>query len=286
MLRVDETVRTEDGIRLWTTRVGDREPLVFCHGGPGLWDTMADVAASLSAVAAVYRWDQRGCGRSQRSGPYSVARTLADLDAVRAHFGLERMALLGHSWGAQLALRYALAYPERVTRLVYVSGTGIDLGSTWHEAYERNLRRGIGEHVARWELLGNRRDRTDAEDRELCVLQWSADFVDRDQALQHAEDMATPWFGVNFECNAALNAEDKRDWGSPQLRDRCAALEVPTLIVDGTEDIRPRSAVDSLEQALPAVSRVALAGAGHLPWVEDPTGFRSAVGGFLASHRV
>ncbi|MFC0545086.1 alpha/beta fold hydrolase [Kutzneria chonburiensis] len=281
---MDETVLTEDGIRLWATRIGEGEPVVFCHGGPGLWDTMADVAASLAAVATVYRWDQRGCGRSERSGPYSVARTLADLDAVRAHFGLERMALLGHSWGAQLALRYALAYPERVTKLVYVSGTGIDLGSTWHEAYERNLRRGIGEHVARWELLGSM-DRTDAEDRELCVLQWSADFVDRDRALQHADDMATPWFGVNFECNAALNAEDKRDWGSPQLRDRCAALEVPTLIVDGAEDIRPRSAVDSLAQALPAVSRVSLTGAGHLPWVEDPTGFRSAVGGFLSGYR-
>ena len=255
---------------------------MFCHGGPGLWDTMADVAASLSA--AVYRWDQRGCGRSQRRGPYSVARTLADLDAVRAHFGLARMALLGHSWGAQLALRYALAYPERVTELVYVSGTGIDHGSTWHDAYERNLRRGLGDHAARWELLGGR-DRTDAEDRELCVLQWSADFVDRDRALHHAEAMATPWFGVNFECNAALNREDKRDWGSPQLLARCAALEVPTLIVDGTEDIRPRWAVDSLAKALPMVSRVALPGAGHLPWVEDPTGFRFAVDGFLASHR-
>ena len=249
---------------------------------PGTCLVLVGLAASLSTVATVFRWDQRGCGRSQRRGPYSVARTLADLDAVRAHFGLERMALLGHSWGAQLALRYALAYPERVTKLVYVSGTGIDHGSTWHETYERNLRRGLGEHVARWELLGSRQ-RTDAEDRELCVLQWSADFVDRDRALQHAEDMATPWFGVNFECNAALNVEDKRDWGSPELRTRCAALTVPTLIVDGTEDIRPRRAVDSLAQALPVVSRVALAGAGHLPWVEDPTGFRSVVGEFLTS---
>ncbi|MFI2202544.1 alpha/beta fold hydrolase [Streptomyces sp. NPDC020192] len=38
---------------------------------------------------------------------------MADLDAVRRHFGLERMALLGHSWGAQLALSHALAHPDR-----------------------------------------------------------------------------------------------------------------------------------------------------------------------------
>lgn len=193
------------------------------------------------------------------------------------------MALLGHSWGAQLALRYALAYPGRVTKLVYVSGTGIDHKSTWRGAYERNLRRGLGRHLARWELLESR-ERSEAEDREFCVLQWSADFADRNRALRHAEGMATPWYGVNFACNAALNDEDSREWGSPRLRTRCAALEVPTLIVDGTEDIRPRWAVDSLEQALPVVSRVALAGAGHMPWVEDPTGFRSTVGGFLTDH--
>jgi proline iminopeptidase len=252
--------------------------VVFCHGGPGLWE-MGDLARSLPA--AIHRWDQRGCGRSQRRGPYSVARTIADLDAVRAHFGLARMTLLGHSWGAQLALRYALAHPDRVAGLVYVSGTGIDHSSTWHEDYERNLRRAIGTHLARWESLGGR-SRTAAEDREFCVLQWSADFADRDSAVAHAERLATPWYGVNFECNASLNNEDNRDWGSPRLREACAALAVPTLIVDGAEDIRPRRAVDSLARALPTVSRMTLAGAGHLPWVADPTGFRAAVSGFLA----
>lgn len=235
----------------------------------------------LSAVRTVYRWDQRGCGRSQRCGPYSVARTLRDLDSVRRHFGLERMALLGHSWGAQLALRYALAFPEQVTRLVYVSGTGIDRAATWHDTYKQNLRNRLGSYLQRWETLKHS-ERTDAEDREFCVLQWSADFADRDQALHHAERMATPWFGVNFECNASINAEDKRDQGSAWLRAQCEALAIPTLIIDGAQDIRPRRAVDSLAQAIPTASRAVLDGAGHMPWVEDPTGFQSAVLGFLS----
>ncbi|WP_406634559.1 alpha/beta fold hydrolase [Amycolatopsis sp. WGS_07] len=271
---MDQAVGTDDGVRLWATRQGDGEPVVFCHGGPGLWDMMADVAAALSAAATVCRWDQRGCGRSQRQGPYSVERTVADLDAVRAHFGWDRVALLGHSWGAQLALRYTLAHPERVTKLVYVSGTGID--SSWHADYQRNLRESLGGHLARWEWLRDR-ERTAEEDREYCVLQWSADFADRERALQHAEAMADPWFGVNFECNAALNREP-----SPDLREQCETLKVLTLIVDGAADIRPRWAVDSLEQALPNVTRVSLPDAGHLPWVEDPTGFHTAVSGFLS----
>ncbi|MBN9741751.1 alpha/beta hydrolase [Amycolatopsis sp. A1MSW2902] len=271
---MEHAVRTEDGIRLWAAKTGDGEPVVFCHGGPGLWDMMADVAADLSAAATVCRWDQRGCGQSERRGPYSVETTVADLDAVRAHFGWDRVALLGHSWGAQLALRYTLAHPDRVAKLVYVSGTGIDDDSTWHADYERNLRNSLGNRLMRWESLAAK-DRTAEEDREYCVLQWSAEFAGRERALEHAEAMADPWFGVNFECNAALNRER---W--PDLRGQCEGLKVPTLIVDGTADIRPRSAVDSLERALPMVSRVQLP-AGHLPWMEDPAGFHSAVSGFL-----
>jgi proline iminopeptidase len=281
---VDEQVLTEDGVRLWATRAGAGDPVVFCHGGPGLWDTLEEVSGLLADRVSVHRWDQRGCGRSQRCGPYSVARSVADLDAVRRHFRLRRMALLGHSWGAQLTLRYALEHPQCVSRLIYVSGTGIDPGASWHEAYEQNLRANIGSGLGRWEALKTRK-RTDAEDREFCVLQWSADFAERERALEHAERMATPWLGVNFECNAAINAENKRTWGTPDLRAACEKLDVPVLIVNGAEDIRPGWAIDSLEQALPRVSRTVLSGAGHLPWVEDPEGFRAAVSGFLADRQ-
>ncbi len=53
------------------------------------------------------------------------------------------------------------------------------------------------------------------------------------------------------------------------------------LIIDGSADIRPRSAVDSLEDALPNVRRVTVAGAGHLPWVEQPELVRKAITWFL-----
>src|SRR2546430_16716306 len=105
------TVIADDGVRLWASRSGPGgDPLVVCHGGPGLWDMFADVAELLADVRPVVRWDQRACGRSERcDGPWTSDRFVADLDAVRRQFGPERMALLGHLWGAQLALSYALA---------------------------------------------------------------------------------------------------------------------------------------------------------------------------------
>ncbi|GAA1369100.1 hypothetical protein GCM10009612_56770 [Streptomyces beijiangensis] len=263
---------TGDGAELWTARTGEGPPVILCHGGPGLWDTLEDVAALLPGHT-VYRWDQRGCGRSAPSGgPYTLAASVADLEAVRAHFGLERIALLGHSWGAQLALAYALEHPRRVSRIVYVSGMGIDAVTSWHPQYAKAFRQALGNDLERWQK---------AEGRERAVLQWSVEFQDRGRALELAERMATPWYGVNQASNEAHNTENKRSWGRPLLRNRCETLDIPFLIVDGAKDIRARRVVDSLEAALPDVRRVTLRRAGHLPWTEEPDGFRTAVADFL-----
>jgi proline iminopeptidase len=277
----DETVTADDGVRLWAARSGRGEPLVLCHGGPGLWDMFTDVSALLADRATVVRWDQRGCGRSQRcAGPWTLERFVADLDSVRRHFGLRRTALLGHSWGAQLALSHALAHPERVSALVYVAGTGIGPDADWHPAFAENFRERLGDNqqrLSRWRELTDRPRLTQDEERERAVLEWSVEFEDRGRALEHAGRMADPWLGINDECHRALDEERSRTWGTPELYAACRALDLPVLIVDGARDIRPRSAVDSLERALPRVRRVVLPEAGHLPWAEDPEGFREAV---------
>jgi proline iminopeptidase len=209
-----------------------------------------------------------------------VARSVADLDAVRAHLGVPAVDLLGHSWGATLALAYALAHPDRVGALVYVSGVGIDPGEPWRPGFHANVAARLGPHAARLAELSAAGTSPERE-RELAVLQWSADFVDPDRAVAHAEAMADPWFRINWECSTDLK-DDARGY-LPGALAGCRELPVPVMILDGECDIRPRWAVDSLHRALPRVSRVTLAGAGHLPWVEDPGGFRQAVAGFLRS---
>lgn len=253
---------------------------MLCHGGPGLWDYFDGVAELLRDSVRSVRWDQRGCGRSERRGPYAVERFVADLDAVRAQCGVERVDLLGHSWGAMLALRYALAHPDRVRSLVYVSGVGVDPGQPWRPVFHENLERRIG--VGRWREL-DERDRTPDEDREHAILQWTADFVETTPgaARAHAERLATPWLGINYTVSRCINTETWRYLEEHDVLAFCRALDVPTLIIDGAHDIRPRWGVDSLEQALPDVRRVTLADAGHVPWAEDPDGFRDAVVDFV-----
>lgn len=241
-------VRADDNCRLWTAETGHGEPLIMCHGGPGLWDMSGSLAARLAERLTVIRWDQRGCGRSERRGPYSVPRSAADLDAVLGQRA--RAALFGHSWGATLALRYALDHPDRVSTLVYVSGTG--LGWTWREPFGRAISAKLAPHQAQLEEL-----RARGEDREVAILQWSADFSDG-REREHAEEMAAPWFGINQDCYTEIWTELQRTWHEDELIAECRGLEVPVLIIDGERDLRPRWAVDSLERALPDVRRVVL----------------------------
>lgn len=111
-------------------------------------------------------------------------------------------------------------------------------------------------------------------------MQWSADFADPATADRHAEATATPWFDINWQCAAAINGEVNAYLEGNDLAAACRALTVPTLIIDGALDIRPRSAVDSLHRCLPWARRATL-DTGHLPWVEDMDGFRDAVTAFL-----
>ncbi|WP_223874114.1 alpha/beta fold hydrolase [Salinispora vitiensis] len=80
------------------------------------------------------------------------------------------------------------------------------------------------------------------------------------------------------------NAEVKHELSDSEIAVQCRALDLPVLIIDGIEDIRPRWAVDSLHQALTNSQRMKLARSGHLPWVENPDDFRAAVTTFLTKH--
>ena len=80
--------------------------------------------------------------------------------------------------------------------------------------------------------------------------------------MRYAEQMATPWFGVNHDCYEQIWAELRRTWHEAELIDACRSFGIPVLIIDGSADLRPRSAVDSLATALPNLTRVVLPGAG------------------------
>ncbi len=114
-----------DGVRLFYRQVGRGGSVaVFLHGGPGL--NMHDGGCYFEALArgrTIIMYDQRGGGRSEVvSDPelLTAAHHVRDLEALRQHFGLEKMDIIGLSWGTGLAALYAAEHPERVRSMLLV----------------------------------------------------------------------------------------------------------------------------------------------------------------------
>jgi proline iminopeptidase len=199
---VPDLVAMSDGCPLWTQATGSGRPVVLCHGGPGLWDYLAPLARLAGPGYRVHRYDQRGCGRSGAKGPWTLDQFISDLDGLRAHFGYQRWIVGGHSFGADLALRYALRYPHRVTGLVYICGTGLEwnLHNSAHKAAARS-RRSQREHDRLAALTGHRRG--PGEEREYLTLTWAADYADHSLGLAAATEMASVGVPVNYQLSQA-----------------------------------------------------------------------------------
>src|SRR5256884_176769 len=136
-----ETTVELNGVRLYTRRLGQGPPVVVLHGGPGAhhdyllpqYDHLAE------GGRALLYYDQRGGGRSPvpRDVPVGWREHVADLETLRDHWELDRLTLLGYSWGGLLAVLYALEHPDRIARLALVSSAPVT--AAWLDEFERRL---------------------------------------------------------------------------------------------------------------------------------------------------
>jgi L-proline amide hydrolase len=100
---------------------GPRPPLLMAHGGPGGSHASNLQAIALSGDRAVVLYDQLDCGRSDAPGDpanWTVPRFVAEIDPIRQALGLERLHVLGHSWGATLGLEYGALRPPGLASLI------------------------------------------------------------------------------------------------------------------------------------------------------------------------
>jgi proline iminopeptidase len=136
-------IRLADGHRVWTRRVGSGpRKVLLLHGGPGLSHDYMECFASVLPQAGfeMYFYDQLGCGRSDHPNDvrlWNLPRYLDEVEQVRAALGIDKMILIGHSWGSILGIEYALRHPHRLERLVLsnMSASFADYG-----AYVNHLR--------------------------------------------------------------------------------------------------------------------------------------------------
>jgi proline iminopeptidase len=291
-------VRTADGVRLFYRVVGDGpETLVAVHGGPG--NTLESILADLEPLAKgrrVIYYDQRGGGRSdliRERDKLAVSKHVADLEAVRSFFKLERMTLLGNSWGGVLVAYYAAAHPDRVGRLILHS-PGEPTRAFAVEAVEEMQSR-IDQHYTpaerkRYGFVSDPRNWVKAEDplaicREFYALLLPI-YVSKPESMKSfkGDVCAGPVEAVRYQ--QVVNVHVMNSLGDWNLLPSLGVVKAPVLVIHGEADPIPVESSEAWARAFPNAELLLVEGAGHLPQVERPEVFFDAVETFLKGGRV
>ena len=276
---IAETVARVRGVNLFVRRIGSGPPVVVLHGGPGAHhDYLLPGFDALGDGRELIYYDQRGGGRSpvSRDVPVGWTEHVADLEALRAAWGLRRMTIAGYSWGGLLALLYALDHVERVERLALISPA-----PAWRAAREkfeerfgkRNLDPEFQEARKALRESGLRERDLDAYQRRIFELSVAPYFYD--PAL--ARDL-TP-----FRVTGRTQQEVWASLGDFDLRARLPILRgIPSVILHGENDPIPLEA-SRATAALIGATLHPVPRCGHVPYVEARDEFMQVVDDFLGA---
>jgi proline iminopeptidase len=255
----------DDGVRIWHRSVGQGPETVIV---PLLVLTSPHFDALATGRRVVY-YDPRGRGRSD-TGPLkdiSLRRSLRDLDELRKHLGVERVALIGFSWYSLEVAQYALDYPGRVTRLVQLAPVPPRVSAETDsrgDAFQTRIDR------AAWSEYERLRDSPPSDPRDRCRAfqrAIAAAVSRRPDRLDHAAVCSHPteW----PENQAPVWSALMRSAGTLDLRPRLPTLSMPRLIVRPDGDSIP---IESVREWLEGthVRLLTVPDAGHAAYLDRP----------------
>jgi proline iminopeptidase len=218
-----------------------------------------------------------------------MARSIVDLEALRRHWGYERWLVGGVSFGAALALAYALEHPDRVEALAYVScAVRLNGQPDWTEQFRRARIERIPEpeRTRYLELQRHCNERSDADPSLATAarrLIATTDFGHVELARRMTNRIEAELATVNQEVNRELGDDFDRYFMAPGVRDRLRALDCPVLLVHGAADPRPVAATEALAAELPRARLVCLPDVGHYLHWEAPETLRDLLRGLIVS---
>ncbi|BAC68966.1 alpha/beta hydrolase [Streptomyces avermitilis] len=270
-----------DGTELAYHTRGEGEPLVVLPGGAMRASAYLGDLGGLGARRRLVLLDLRGTGDSAEPADpatYRCDRLVDDVEALRVHLGLERMDVLAHSAGGNLAMLYAARYPERIARLALITATpwAVGMGVRGEDRLAAaRLRKGEPWFEAAFPAFEA----------------WLAESGDWDPVFE-------PFFYGRWDdaarAHAAGGEEQTNDeagdrYGSagaydpPATRAALAGLTAPVLVYAGELDGGPRPELARrVADVFPAAEFAVQPGGGHYPWLDDPGWFTARVEAFLA----
>jgi len=286
-------ITTSDGVRLFYKIVGSgSETLVAVHGGPG--NSLTSILPDLEPLAKnrrVIYYDQRGNGRSdliKDREKLSISKHIEDLEAVRTHFKLNKMTLLGNSWGGLLISYYAAAHPDKVERMILHSPAeptqalmfeAIDeIQSRLDQRYDRAQRE-------RFRVVSNPQTWLKADDpRAVCREFFQMIFpvyVSKPESVKLLKGDVCSGSEDAVRNQQFVNQQIWRTLGSWNLLPSLGVVKAPVLVIHGAADPIPVESSEAWASAMPNARLLIINGAGHIPQIEQPEIFFKAVETFL-----
>ena len=269
-----------NGVTLFTRRVGAGPLVAVLHGGPGAHhDYLLPQYDLLARRRELFYYDQRGGGRSPvpRETPVGWREHAADLEGIRLALGLERLTVLGYSWGGLLAVLYFLEHPQRVERLALVSPASVTA------EYRREFDRRFAERMNAPEIVQAREElrASGLRERDPAAYRRRAFELSVAGYFHNVADVKNlTAFRVTGRTHEAVWASLGEYDLRPQLRQYPSRFPIPpSLVVHGTYDPIPIESSRDLAALLRA-DFVELP-AGHCPHVEATDEFVRVLDNFL-----
>ena len=276
------TMMSIQDVSLFVKVVGHGDPLVLMHGGPGAdhW-TMLPFRRLADRFTLVY-YDHRSNGRSVGAPVSSMTweNLTADADALRQRLGFERWAVLGHSFGGQVALEYALRYPDSLSHLVLLD-TGGD--GRWSQQHAAALLAKRGYSPEKVELVRRWFNGEFAPNEMVRILMriGGAYYHHPSLRLLAHELMSGGWRSkMRPEALIFAGRHLLKGW---TVMDRLGEITAPTLVMAGRDDfVFPPEHQLELAAGIPNARLRIIERAGHNPHSEQPAEVMQAVSDFIS----
>lgn len=260
-------------------------PLLVLHGGPGAGHDYLESLQALADERPVVFYDQLGCGRSdipEDESLWRVPRFVDEVAAVRGALSLERVHLLGQSWGGWLAIEYMLTRPDGIVSLT-LANTSASVDEFLAEALRMvsELPAETRATIERCEAEGT----TESPEylaacmafyqRHLCRLpEWPPEMLRTMANIQATPVYGCMWGPSEFTLTGNLAGWDRRR--------RLSEIAAPALIISGKYDEMGPSCQETLRQGVPGSRLHIFENSSHSPHVEEPEAFFPVLRGFLS----
>jgi len=269
---------------------GTKTPLLAIHGGPGAPSDYLEPLAALGNERSVYLWDQLGCGRSDKPtgdpSLWQIPRFVEEMHAVRTALGLERLHILGQSWGTMLAVEYLLAKGLDGVKSVTLAGPVMSASR-----YVSDVRPMINELSAEHQSAIAVAEATGNYESPEYVAATEA-FYALHLARHPTPETAVLWertfAGLGQESYVAMNGPSEFSFsGSLMSYERVSELPrltLPVLYLSGEYDTCTPDAAREYAAATPDAEVVVIPGAGHATTIDAPNETNAAVRTFIEAH--